>query len=288
MFSDKDFIKASRKFVCVRLESYESEEHQKMVRSFLNGRFENTAFCLLAPDGEERLSRSGRAPWMAFADRRGPRGGGGHQEDPAATIAAMEKVANKYPRKGDPGTPVVQDFHSFRQALNVASGDQRLLLFVAAPENRQHPLRETLRPVFGDEAIIGRFHADFYSKGADDEWFAAIEGAKPEAGLFIIRSDEFGQAGKVMNRLPLETPPDQIKSALLAANESFARDEERKVYRDHVAQGRREQIHFENAMPYGEDRDGDGKIDHRGGMQRGAGPGGRPRGGSGPPPRTRP
>jgi hypothetical protein len=43
LFSQKEFIEASRSFVCVRLESYENEEHQKMVRSFLDGRFENTA-----------------------------------------------------------------------------------------------------------------------------------------------------------------------------------------------------------------------------------------------------
>jgi hypothetical protein len=62
LFSQKEFIDASRNFVCVRLESYESKEHQDMVRSFLDGRFENTAFCILAPDGKERLSGTGRSP----------------------------------------------------------------------------------------------------------------------------------------------------------------------------------------------------------------------------------
>jgi len=54
LFSQPEFIRASRKFVCVRLESYESEEHQKLVRAFLDGRFENTAFCLLVTGRSRR------------------------------------------------------------------------------------------------------------------------------------------------------------------------------------------------------------------------------------------
>ena len=52
MFSDPEVIEASRKFVCIRIDSYASEENQKIVRSYLNGRFANTAFCILAPDGK--------------------------------------------------------------------------------------------------------------------------------------------------------------------------------------------------------------------------------------------
>ena len=62
MFSDPDVIKSSRNFVCIRIESYESKENQDIVRSYLGGRFENTAFCILSPDGKERLTRAGRGP----------------------------------------------------------------------------------------------------------------------------------------------------------------------------------------------------------------------------------
>ncbi|NNE93410.1 MAG: hypothetical protein HKN23_17330, partial [Verrucomicrobiales bacterium] len=63
----------------MRLESYESKEHQDMVRTFLNGSFANTAFCLLSPDGKERLSGSGRGPEQALLRR----GGGGGNSDQA-------------------------------------------------------------------------------------------------------------------------------------------------------------------------------------------------------------
>ncbi len=212
----------------------------------------------------------------------GPRGQSG-QAEVEGTITEMEKVAANYPAK-DTDRPVVQDFHSFKQSLNVASGDQRLLLYIAAPEEKQDALRKSLSPVFGDEEIIGRFHSDFFSKGSDEKWSEVIDGEQPEAGLFIIQSDKFGQAGKVLRQLPSDAKPAEVKTALLSANGAFAKSEARKVYKDHVAEGRREGIEFETVMPYGEDRDGDGEIDHRGGRGRG-------RGGEGPPrgrPRNRP
>ena len=39
----------------------------------------------------------------------------------------------------------------------------------------------------------------------------------------------------------------------------------KKVYSSHVVEGRKQGKRIEMAMPFGEDRDGDGKIDHRGG-----------------------
>jgi hypothetical protein len=246
-----------------------------MVRSFLNGRFENTAFCLLSPDGKQRLSRSGRAPWMAFNTRRGPHGRTGESEK--VTVPAMENVAKKYKPKGDVKTPVVQDFHSFRQALNVASGDQRLLLFVSAPEDDQKQIRKTLSPVMGDTRIVGRFHSDFLGKQGDEKWEEAISGvgSKTKSAIFVIQSGKFGQKGSVLEQLPIGANASEIKTALLNANMSFAKKEKRKVYSDHVAEGRRKRIYFEGGVEYGEDRDGDGKIDHRGGGRRPGGPGGR-------------
>ena len=242
-----------------------------MVRSFLNGRFENTAFCLLSPDGKERLSRSGRGPRMAFGGRRGPRGASGDQLQ--LTVDAMQKVAKSYKPKGDPNTPQLQDFHSFRQALNVASGDQRLLVFVTTGENNLDALREKLTPVMGDQQIIGKFHTDFFNSENDAKWTDTVTGARPDSAIAIIQSDRFGQQGKVLTQLAADAKPAAIKAALLAANEQFATTETRKIYSDHVAQGRREQVFFKGGMEYGEDRDGDGKIDHRGGLGRG--PGGR-------------
>lgn len=240
-----------------------------MIRSFLDGRFENTAFCVLSPDGSERLSRSGRAPTHVFRSRRGRRGG----DSGADTIAAMEKIASEYSPRGQSDAPIVQDFHSFRQALNVAAGDQRLLLFVSAAGADQAAIRKTLGPVMDNAKIVGRFHVDFVAEQGDEKWQESISGldADSQAGLHIIRADKFGQQGAVLKQLPGTASEAEIKSALLQANELFASDEQRKVYADHVTAGRKEKIHFEGGVEYGEDRDGDGEIDRRRGRGKSRG-----------------
>ncbi|MDG2487957.1 MAG: hypothetical protein P8M65_09630, partial [Roseibacillus sp.] len=103
-----------------------------------------------------------------------------------------------------------------------------------------------------------------------------VKGERGKTGIFVIRADAFGQTGSVVDQLPVDVTAEELKKALLEANTSFAKTEKRKVYSEHVAAGRRARVYFENGMPYGEDRDGDGEIDHRGG--RGARPGGERRG----------
>lgn len=238
-----------------------------MIRSFLDGRFENTAFCLLAPDGKEKLSRTGRAPRQVF---RTGRRRGGKKASTEITVAELEKVAKEYKLKGEESSAVLQDFHSFRQALNVASGDQRLLIFVSTPVEKQEAIRKTLAPLMVDSEIIGRFHLDWAGGEVDEKWKKAIGNvdADSESEIFVIQADKFGLKGQVLDQLAGDAAAEQIKTALLESNAEFAGSEERKVYSDHVAQGRKERVHFETNIEYGEDRDGDGKIDRRGGGRR--------------------
>jgi hypothetical protein len=274
LFSTKEFIAASRKFVCVRLESYESKNHQDMVRSFLGGRFENTAFCVLAPDGKTELTRASRGPSMVIgAQGRGPGSVQGSNED---VVNGMNEIAQRFRPKGEKSEMTLQDSHTFRQALNVASGDQRILVFVAAEASKQAELKARLQPLFADEEIIGRFHVDFANAASDAKWADKILYTRGKSGFVLIQADRFGQEGQAIAQLPLETPLADLKEALLDANLELAQTEERKVYSDHVSEGRREGVFFENGMPYGEDRDGDGVID-RGGGKGGKGKGkGRP------------
>ncbi len=246
-----------------------------MVRSFLDGRFENTAFCLLAPDGETRLSGTGRSPSQGLRQGRGARGPGrGRGEN--GVVEAMEQVAKKFRPRGSKEGAVLQDFHSFRQGLNVASGDQRLLIFVVAAEDDRKRLRTDLRGLMSDKEIIGKFHADFAEEKPDSDWRDTVKGERGKTGIFVIRADAFGQTGNVVDQLPVDVTAEELKKALLEANTSFAKTEKRKVYSEHVAAGRRARVYFENGVPYGEDRDGDGEIDHRGSRGgrggRGAGP----------------
>ena len=240
----------------------------------MNGRFENTAFCILAPDGEERLTGSSRSPAMVLGSSgRGPQAAPGSSND---VVDGMNQIARSYRPKGVDEQMTLQDFHTFRQALNVASGDQRLLLFVAAPDSEKSRIRKVLQPIFASGEFTGRYHLDFGSSATDANWSDVIEKTSAKTGYVIIRADEFGQTGEVMGQLPLTASAENLKTALLAANERFAETEERKVYSEHVQEGRREDIFFEGGMPYGEDRDGDGEIDHVGGGKgkgKGKGPG---------------
>ncbi len=269
MFSTQKFVAASRDFVCVRLETYESKEHQDLIRKFLNGRMENTAFCILDPKGEEQLTRASRSPASVLgAEGRGPGATKGTNEE---VIAEMKGIASSYRPRGNDDEMLLQDFHSFRQALNVASGDQRLLVFIAAGEREQSSARSNLRPVFADDEVIGRFHLDFGDPEEDSEWASSLTNLKSKSGIIVIQADTFGQKGEVVAQLPITAGKAAIKATLLSANESFAASEKRKVYSDHVAEGRRENIFFETVMPFGEDHDGDGEIDTRRGKGKGKG-----------------
>lgn len=247
LFSQKDFIKASADYVCVRLGTYESKEHQDIVRDLLKGSFQNTAFVVYAPDGKTKLTRSGRVPKSAFGDD---------------TISEMSKIVNKYKQRGASNDAVMQDFHSFKQSLNVASADQRLLLLTVASEKQQKEALISVQQIFVDEELKGRFHFDTIGEDEKD-WTDNIKGSKASEGFYIVRSGTFGQEGEVMGQLALDSNVESIKKALLEANSVYAKSEERKTYNQHVKEGRKKGIDYLNTMAPGEDRDGDGVIDKR-------------------------
>ncbi len=242
-------IGATRDFVCVRIDSYESQANQEIVRSYLRGRFENTAFCVLAPDGETRLTRSGRGPHHASRDFR--------------DIAA---IAARYRREGDPADARVPDFNSFKLALNVASADQRVLVLVAADGDRLEGAERRLRPLAWRGDIVGRFHYDFEDR--PEAWREALLQPRGGEGIYLVKPGTFGLEGEVLAKLPIDAPVAEIGEAMAGANREFAAGTEKKVYSEHVREGRRGGKRIEMAMPYGEDRDGDGEIDFRGGMRR--------------------
>lgn len=228
-----------------------------MVRSILNGRYANTSFCIFDPQGKKRLSRSGRSPNGLTGARAGSR-----EIDEKGVIREMNRIASRYTQKGKTTSAVLQDFLSFRQALNVASADQRLLVLVDPGKSSDKNLKNRLKSVFADSELVGRFHLNFVDAKKDSQWSKKISGANGKSGIYIIQAGKFGIDGKALKLLPLSAKADEIKKALKTANGKFAKSEKRKTYGQHVMQGRRQRIYFENEIPYGEDRDGDGKIDN--------------------------
>lgn len=247
LFSKESFIEASMKFVCVRLGSYESKEHQDMVRDLLRGTFQNTAFVVYAPDGKTTLSRSGRSPNHAFGRN---------------VEAGMAKIADKYPAKAPLDKATITDFHSFKQSLNVAAADQRLLVYSAKAVKMPKNAKQNLQDVFNDPEVRGRYFFD--EMGKDDKlWNTKIKGETEGSGIFIIRPGKYGTDGVVVKKLAWDATVNEMKTALKNANTEYAKTEQRKVYSEHVSAGRKDGVDYKNTMPPGEDRDGDGKIDPR-------------------------
>lgn len=214
---------------------------------------------VFSPDGTEQLTRGARSPDQVFSDRPGP----GGQVDHAMIIGKMNRIAEQF-RPASRGLPLLQNFNSLRQALNVASADQRLLVVANAPKRNLAKLDGKLRSVFADKEIIGKFHLDILDAQKDAGWERAIGGASPKPGLMIVYPSKFGLDGKAVAQLGLSATEKKIKQTLLDLNGQFSQTENRKDYATHVREGKRQGVKFENAIPYGEDRDGDGQADERG------------------------
>jgi hypothetical protein len=250
LFSNPEVIEVSTKFVCVRIESYESEENQKIVRSYLDGRFENTAFCVLAPDGKTRLTRSGRGPRQVFGS------------SPDEFVSKLETILTNYQSSADVMDAPVPDFHSFKLALNIASADQRVLVLIAAPKDQLEATEKSVRRLAWNPKVQGRFHFDLESTAAWKEPLS--QGADAQAGIYLIKPGTYGLSGTVLARLDFDAKPQAILTAMAEAGATFAKTTEKKVYGTHVQEGREKGVRIEMAVPYGEDRDGDGEIDHGG------------------------
>jgi len=247
LFSTTSFIEASKKFVCVKLGTYENKEHQDLIRKLLKGRLANTAFTIFSPDGKTQLTRSARSPKQVFGDQ---------------TLANMNKLAAKYHAKNLEQPAILTDFHSFKQSLNAASAEQRLLIFASGSKEQLSKTSVQLQTVFNDPVMSGRFFYDL-AGDKDREWPEKIKNSSKKEGIFIIQAGTYGQTGTVITQLPIHSNAEEIKTTLIQANRKFANDETRKVYREHVTNGRKEGINFENNIAAGEDRDGNGVIDSK-------------------------
>lgn len=209
--------------------------------------------CILAPDGKERLTRSGRGPGQVFGRR-------------TSLADELNEISAEY-RANKTKTPAaLPDFGTFRMALNLASGDQRVLVLLAGQAGENKKTSENLAAAAWSDLMIGRFHYDIETD--PEKWTEVISKEKGKEGIFLINPDTYGQKGSVIQQLPLDASRKEIAKAMTVANEEFIKTTEKKNYSDHVRAGRRAGIHFEMPVEFGEDRDGDGKIDHRAGRRR--------------------
>ena len=114
--SDKEIIKASRDFVCIRTATYEDTGEAVFLKetfvSRTGGSLRNFGFCILSPDGKKKLVQSKRGPNFLYGNS-------------AKMVADLRKFAKQYPGvKPEKGSiPSVPKMKSVRLGINVASCD---------------------------------------------------------------------------------------------------------------------------------------------------------------------
>ena len=222
-------IEASRGFVCARLATYENETEGSFLKSLIrtrSGQLENSVFCILAPDGKEKLVRGGRSM-------------SGTYRDADAMADGLTKVIAKYTPKAElSAVPLVPDV---RLALDVAAADNRpLVVVVAKGEAKRADAEKALEKLVWDAKFVGRF----VTAMNDEAKLEQVDGVKDGSTLLLIQPDKFGLKGKVLAQT---TDEKQWAETLTAGLKAFVREE--KTFQNHVREGQRQGVFWETKTP---------------------------------------
>jgi hypothetical protein len=230
--SQPEVIAASRAFVCVRLATYEDADEAKFLKGITptrSGELENSVFCLMSPDGKDKLVRGARSMRQIYSD--------------AADMAeGMNRVALKYATKSSPSAlPLATNV---RLAIDIAAADNQPLVVVVAKDEavRTRLIDQSSKLAWTDD-FIGRF---IYAKGSVAE-MAIVEGATSESGVFVISPDKFGQKGNVLSQVEAGASIAEIADAFRKALTQFK--PETKTFQNHVREGQRQGIFWDSQVP---------------------------------------
>ena len=234
---DQQVVEASRKFVCIRMATYEDKTEAEFTHSIYSsrsGHLENTVFVMLSPDGKQKLTRSGRSPQHFY---RG-----------ADTMASnMNRIASQYPstKKGSFQGKQLPLMKNLELALNVAAADGLpLIITLASDEKILNEINQQLVPIAWNKSIAGQFT---YVSVSDAKELKPIVGVKQKQGILVIQPDRFGLSGKVLAQFPPGVDPEKIQSTLTTAIEKFPRIQ--KDHNSHVRVGIRLGVDWESAIP---------------------------------------
>jgi len=230
--SRPEVIAASREFVCVRLATYEDPVEAKFVQALVrthSGELENTAFCLLAPDGKKKLSRAARGTEQVY-------------DDAAAMAADMRRVVGLYsPKAVLTSLPLVANP---RLALDVAAADGLPLVVIVgtdtAARQRSH---DRLAKIAWTKELIGRF---VYAEGSVKD-VLGVTGISIDVGMMVIAPDRFGQKGTVLRQVGAEAAAEKVAESLRGALDEFKPSS--NAFRTHVREGQRLGVFWETRVP---------------------------------------
>ena len=236
-------VAASRRFVCIRLLTYESAVEAEVLKSFFIGRsglLENTTFVLLAPDGETPLSRAGRSPAFAFQATHG-------QNAAEVMAGAMDAISARYEKsEGGGKTPAALPLTvDFRRGLDVAACDGLPLVVLASGDAKgQAALAERAAALAWSAPFVGRFA---WAVGAAPADLAKIEGASGKTGLLVVEPDAYGLTGKLLAAAPADADEKTLAKALadgLSRHHPIEKDPRR-----HIEEGKRLGVRWKTEIP---------------------------------------
>lgn len=241
--SHDDVVAASRRYVCIRLATYESEAEARVLASFFTGRtgeVENTTFALVAPDGKTLLTRAGRSPDWAFrADDDGS----------AAEVMAreMERMAAPYEKKGAKAPAALPVAADLRRGVNIAACDLRPLTVVWGPAGKERDalVERAARLAWSDD-FIGR--TEWAVAGGDpDVEGKLLSGESGKAGLLVLQPDTYGTGAKVLARVAADASDEELAKVLKAGLAKFRAG--KKDPAKHIREGERAGKRWEGEIP---------------------------------------
>lgn len=235
--SQPEVIQASRRFVCIRLTTYEDEAETAFSRSlFIGGSrdVENTTFALLAPDGKTKLTRAGRATRGLFGDAPDM---ARHMNEIAAQYSGKAESA-----KGLPALPVTLDV---RLGLDVAASDGLPLIVVFAGNDQSRAVLEAkVSELAWNPEYMGRFT---YAIAGTVKELATITGDTSQEGVLFIEPDTFGQKGKIVQVVPTVAVPEQLAATMRTLANTHPKQV--KNMREHRAAGIQQGAFWEPKLP---------------------------------------
>jgi hypothetical protein len=233
--SQPEVIEASRKFVCVRLATYEDAEEGELLKSMIrtrSGELENSVFTILTPDAKRQLVRAARSPSQAYDDAK-------------AMAAAMDKIAADYPSSSNAerrvaGLPTVANL---RLAVNMAAADDQPLVVVAGGDESRRKVEAALERLVWGERFVGRF---LYVAASEDE-LSQLSGVAGKAGVLVVEPDEYGSKATVLTA----TGPNPSEADLVRCLAQGAAKYHRQAlaYGRHVRDGLQQGLIWETVTP---------------------------------------
>ena len=214
--SQPEVIAASRKWVCIRLATYESASEARLLEAIFRGRsgqLENTVFALISSDASKLLATPGRGPRHLYADA-------------ASMASGLNVLASAHPARASASPDQLPRMSDFRLALNVAACEG-LPLIVATSQGVESDLAPAAWAPFNlGRAVYVRASLAGHGEGA-----------------FLVVPDPYGlQAEKVLP-LPPGLTAEQLSQRLAPWRE------EPKDHHTHVRQGQAQGVRWQTRVP---------------------------------------